>query len=292
MTIARCPGTCGELIQGVFNQTPSLVSAPIDWFSEIEVSTRRFASPMNLKPKMAYAARSVCHAFDIELAHLLKLNISHRSSLPIAKGFASSTADIIATIVALTAHFGAVMPPEAINTLASSIEPSDASALPYCALFDHINGRVIQDYPWQPSCNILILESASQLDTVSAHQSLNWQSHHNSHQQDFDLLLNRFNKAISEQNLARLGEATSMSAEIHQHLLPKPLLFELLDQVVPDIYGINIAHTGTIIGLLYDAQRIDINSVLSRVDQRQLQHHYPLRHYHQLHFYGSELIDR
>lgn len=290
MTLARCPGTCGELIQGVFNQTPSLVSAPIDWFSDVEVTTRRFAAPISLKPKMAMAAKLVCHTFDIELAHLEKLSISHRSTLPVAKGFASSTADIIATIVALTAHFGFTLTPAELNALASSIEPSDACSIPSCVLFDHINGAVINDYAWQPCCNILILEGADQLDTVSAHQSLNWRSHHAASQQDFANLLNHFNRAMCQQNLTRLGEASSMSAEIHQTLLPKPLLFELLDQVAPSIYGINVAHTGTIVGLLYDAQSVDITSVLARVNQAKLHHYYPRRHVHQLHFQGCSLL--
>lgn len=289
MAVARCPGTCGELIQGLFNQQCGLVSAPIDWFAEVEITDRRFSSSQYLKPKMKLAAVSVCHLLDIDSSHLEKLKIVHRSTLPIAKGFASSTADIIATCLAISAHFNRKLTPQQLTTLASTIEPSDANALPFCALTDPTTGEILQHYQWQPDCDILILEREEVLDTAHAHQSLNWARHNTNFKSQFSALLMQFSQAIVDQDIQRLGEAATFSAEIHQHILPKPLFHQLASLVGNDVHGINIAHTGTIVGLLYNAQNTDINSVLGKLNQTALNQYYPKRHCHRLCFSGSSI---
>ena len=56
-----------------------------------------------------------------------------------------------------------------------------------------------------------------------------------------------------------MGEAATLNAIASQHLLPKPG-FDTLRGLVEecDLYGINVAHSGSVVGLMLDRQRHDI----------------------------------
>jgi len=46
--LVRCPGTCGEWVQGARNGIPFLVDCPIDRFSEVRVSLNMNATGWDL----------------------------------------------------------------------------------------------------------------------------------------------------------------------------------------------------------------------------------------------------
>ncbi|MBZ5718342.1 GHMP kinase, partial [Haemophilus influenzae] len=56
-----------------------------------------------------------------------------------------------------------------------------------------------------------------------------------------------------------LGEAATISAIASQQLLPKPGFDALLDLVESaGLYGLNVAHSGSVVGLLLDRRRHDV----------------------------------
>ena len=104
MSVARCPGSCGELIQGWILGSEKLVSCPIDWYSTVEVCDGIPRADERPLTRAMVEALLVHFGFPQALSPTLRIEVD--STLPIAKGMASSTADIAATAVAAAHHLG------------------------------------------------------------------------------------------------------------------------------------------------------------------------------------------
>nr|WP_255666834.1 hypothetical protein [Halanaerobium polyolivorans] len=59
-------------------------------------------------------------------------------------------------------------------------------------------------------------------------------------------------KGIREQDCQLIGRAATISSLAHQHILPKKALEKLIEITADnkEIYGVNIAHSGTLIGIM------------------------------------------
>lgn len=99
--VASCPGSCGELIQGWLGDSQKLVSYGINRFSMAEVSLKETSKTGHLKAEEALRRTLTCFDLPSEVSSRLSLTIN--SDLPVAKGMASSTADIAATCQAVAA---------------------------------------------------------------------------------------------------------------------------------------------------------------------------------------------
>lgn len=207
-----------------------------------------------------------------------ELRIQFSSTIPVAKGMASSTADISATIIATARHFHRTIEDALVATIATSLEPSDSTMFRSLTLFQHQSGEVIQTFPWQPNIDILLLESDATLTTACFHQ-------HNDQYLDtlshtYQATHRTFELAMREQSPTHLGTATTMSAQFSQHTLPKPAFNSLLNLVEQfDLLGLNVAHSGTIVGLLYHEAKHDIEKVIAEMKLRNLHHDYPHVHH-------------
>ncbi|MFM2488659.1 hypothetical protein ABW365_11060 [Enterococcus avium] len=91
---ASCTGSCGELIQGWLGDSQKLVSYGIDRFSKVTLQTG--IASKGAKPKIEKAINKTLDHLRIPNAKREKLSFVINSELPIAKGMASSTADIAA----------------------------------------------------------------------------------------------------------------------------------------------------------------------------------------------------
>ncbi|WP_226571202.1 GHMP family kinase ATP-binding protein [Mangrovibacter yixingensis] len=259
MAEARCPASCGELLQGWILGGEKLVSCPVDWFSTVCVVD---GTPLpSERPLMRAALGAVLRYAGIPAQHSGTLRITFDSSIPLAKGMASSTADIAATAVATARHLGIFLPVDALAALCVSLEPTDSTLFPGLTLFDHLTGATTVPCGGLPGCEILLLESPNQLRTADFHQR--------------DLrpilqgsapALNRawqlLQQACKTNNPWLLGEATTLSAVASQQFLAKPGFDALLSIVEGNnIYGINVAHSGSVVGLLLDSHHHDVEKI-------------------------------
>ena len=99
----------------------------------------------------------------------------------------------------------------------------------------------------------------------------------------FDLDLNEqpFAKGVSNRALVvpRLGEATTLSALASQLILPKPGLNALLNIVEGmGLYGVNVAHSGSVVGLLLDRHQHDVEKVSKAVSASDTEGVWPRHH--------------
>lgn len=242
MAEARCPASCGELIQGLINGSEKLISCPIDWYSTVEVK-QGTAHQFDERPLMRQAVKAALKHLQIDETWHQKLSIRFHSTIPVAKGMASSTADIAATAIATARHFQQELNSQALAQICTSLEPSDSTFLHQLSLFDHKRGEIHRQFGWVPDLNILIFESATQLNTADYHQMprQQWLKQNETRLAD---AMHMFEQAMQTRSVSLLGQACTQSAIASQHILAKPG-FEQFQTLIEkfDLPGMVVAHS-------------------------------------------------
>lgn len=276
MAEARCPASCGELIQGWIDGGEKLVSCPIDWFSTVEVLEGKKLS--GERPRMRQMLERVVAHFGHPAVLANNLSIELQSTVPVGKGLASSTADIAATAVATARHFGEMLDDSALAALCVQLEPTDSTIFRKPTLFDHIQAQVQISCQPAPALEFLLLESNTTLLTEDYHR----------YERESVLIRNaglldnawlKLQSSCRQQDARLLGEATTMSAKACQQLLVKPMFSQLLALVEElDLYGLNVAHSGSVVGLMLDTSKHDVEKTLWLIKHSQIDRHYPQQH--------------
>ncbi|AMG91022.1 MULTISPECIES: L-threonine kinase [Citrobacter] len=276
MAVAQCPASCGELIQGWIMGSEKLVSCPVDWYSTVEVST---GSPLaDERPLSRAMVNRLLEHWDYP-AHLSQdIRVSIHSTIPIAKGMASSTADIAATAVATAQHLGHQLDESTLAQLCVSLEPTDSTVFQQLTLFDHNDASTQIPCDAQPALDLLVLESPQTLRTADYHR-IPRQAGLHAGAPALKRAWEKVQEACAEQNPYRMGEAATLSAIASQMLLPKPDFDALLSLVEEcDLYGVNVAHSGSVVGLMLDRQRHDVDYVKWLLARNRLTEHWPEQH--------------
>ncbi|HPE65914.1 MAG TPA: hypothetical protein PK849_07020, partial [Synergistales bacterium] len=140
--VAAFPGTCGELFQGTLDGVQCLVSCPVDRTARLELILEE-GEGISVPPEMSKTRR----ALELALARRPlagALRVRRLEALPEGKGYASSTADILAALYGLANLSGTPLTPEDASRIALAVEPTDSIAWSGLALLDHREGRVMQ----------------------------------------------------------------------------------------------------------------------------------------------------
>lgn len=276
MAEARCPASCGELLQGWINGGEKLVSCPIDWYSEIEV--REGPPSVAERPLSRQMLNQVLDHFGVDAAVRPPLHIDCRSTIPIAKGLASSTADIAATAVATARWLGTELDEVTLARLCLQLEPTDSTIFKALTLFDHLRGTCHIAHAWLPQIDILILESPHSLTTAAFHQRVG-DAALSAQAEQLDKAWRLFQHSCAVRSPRLLGEAATLSARARNQLLPKPAFNALLDIVERhDLHGLNVAHSGTAVGLLLDPRRHDAPRLKAALARTSILSIYPCQH--------------
>ncbi|MFP3854449.1 MAG: GHMP kinase [Anaerolineales bacterium] len=265
-TIAAMPGTCGELFQGTLHGKPCLVSLPIDRWSFARVKWRE-------RPDLWYVPISRTKTLEaMRLAakrwgRIGSASLDWASQLPEGKGFGSSTADIAAALFALAEALNRSLDPWEIIQLAVSIEPTDSSPLPNLALMDHRGGAWWEPLGPPPPMDVLIVDTGGTVDTMAFNRMDYAQvaiRYGDQHAAAFDYL----ESGLRSECLRSVGEAATLSARVQQKILPKPYFDDILSlSGQTGAVGVNVAHSGTLVGLLYAAGSVDQEHVSSYIER-------------------------
>ncbi len=274
------PCTCGELVQGILEGEPFLVSCPIDRYSRVRVtvgSSEQEETPSRPNPKNGAAdfqddrvrriARTgspaggdsfpgkALRAAQATLALLgyagIPFSLELYRSLPPSKGFGTSTADVVGAIVASAAAVGAALDPAEVARLAVAVEPSDATMFPGLAFFNHRTGRQWEILGQSPSMPVAVLDFEGGVDTLDYNAGLDLEllrSLEPDHTQALKLLW----QGLKLGRLELVGRAATASARINQQLLAKPELERVIDLGERfGALGVCVAHSGTAMGVLF-----------------------------------------
>ncbi len=184
---------------------------------------------------------------------------------------ASSTADVAGAIYAAGYLFGRPFPPGEVARLALSIEPTDGSLFPGIVLFDHREGRVMEPLGEAPALGVIVLDFGGEIDTLEYNQ-VDRSSLLRSLEPTFREAQDMVRAGIRFRQPEWIGQGATLSALTHQRLLPKPQLDTVLSLVREvGAYGVNIAHSGTVLGLLIAPDEVE--TILTYVTKKLSQLH-------------------
>ena len=256
---AAVPCTCGELFQGTLDGQACLVSCPIDYYSTAEITTA------DKQPSVDSKRRKVSRALEWVSARTGRQVAARISnSLPVGRGYGTSTADIGAALFAAARASGLSLQSLEAAQIAARIEPTDSTFFPGLALFDHRAGRFFQPLGDPPPANLVILDPGGGVDSV-AFNACDWGASLAKLSSEHRCAWQLLQQGLSSGDLAAVGEAATLSARCHQAILPNPLVDVAVDLAQTlGATGVCRAHSGTIAGLIFP-QDYDRNGVMSYI---------------------------
>lgn len=248
---ATAPGACGELAQGIMEGNLVMVTCPIDLFSTATVDVFGGAGVIHGPHDSPKATMAVSRT----LAHLGREDVNARlhldSPLPRQKGMASSTADIIASIGAAAAALGERLPVMRQAELALSIEPSDGTMFPGVALFDHRTGLLARTLGEAPPMEVLVLEFADRVDT-EAFNKIDRRPLLERRSERFLEAFGLIAAGLETGDCVLIGMGATLDAIAYQDVFPNRHLETGLELArTAGALGLNVAHSGTALGLLF-----------------------------------------
>ncbi len=252
----------GELLQGVFEDDDlhlhrGLITLPLA--SKRAVATFWPRSDGLIRTRPGSKSKAL-RAASLTLEHLghkaVGGDLTIESAIPVGHGYGSSTADVIASIRAVAAASGAVLRASTISRLAVLAEDaSDAIAHEgHAVLFAQREGRVIEHLGGELP-PLLVVSARSKADQPVDTLGLPPARYDSAEIEQFRTLRGLAARAVRYADARLLGRVATVSALIGQRHLPKSQ-FETIRALAqsPDVCGIQVSHSGTLIGLLIDAQ--------------------------------------
>lgn len=250
----RAPGVCGELAQGVIEGIHFLVTCPVDFYSRVRVDLYSDGPGVEAPEDCDKAAAAVRRALSQLKNAKVRAKVTINNPIPRGKGMASSSADLAAAIAATGLALGQELTPYQIAQIALSIEPTDGIMIPGVALFDHRAGIIRESLGPPPPMEIVALDLGGTVDTVQFNMVDRFQRWESVDQQTTEAL-RLLRLGITNEDPVLVGQGATISAEASQAVLAKPRLGEVKEFAESvGAVGVNVGHSGTIMGVLLDAR--------------------------------------
>ena len=228
-----------------------MVTCPVDLYSVATVEVSPGDGVVTASRDSPKARQAVRATLDFLGQSHTDAQLRLDSPLPRGKGMGSSTADVSAAIVAAATALGAGLSPEQVAEIALSVEPSDGVMLPGIAVFDHRQGRIARSLGPPPPMQVVILDFGGCVDTLEFNRA--------GREGVLEGLAPRMAEAteLIEDGIARgdplrIGRGATISAIANQQALFNRHLDAALEfSRHVGAVGVNAAHSGTVIGLLF-----------------------------------------
>lgn len=247
-----CPASCGEFVQGIVDRDEYLCSYAIDLYSTAEVEEK--LNNINIGPsKSRKAIEAVFKKFNIPVEESKNVSLKIKSKIPVGKGMASSTADIGATIGATLGLIKKELSNEEIAKLASTIEPTDSIYIEKNNIFNPLNGEVIKYLGNIQDSRVVILEPNRTLNTMRIRKTPNYKKIKIKNKDITKISFNLLEEGIKNNDLYSIGKASTFSSLANENIHQKEGLEKIIEiSKNYGAYGVNVAHSGTVIGILID----------------------------------------
>lgn len=272
-----CPASCGEFVQGILDGEEYLSSYAIDMFSIVTLEEKQ--EKINLGPKKSRKAiEKVFERFNIPLKECKNISLEINSKIPVGKGMASSTADIGATIKATISMLNKNLDNEEISRIASQIEPTDSTLLYKNSIFNPIKGRVKKYLSTLDNGKVIILEPNEILETSIIRSNPDYLDIKLENKGVIKESFNLLEEGLKERDLKLIGKACTLSSLANENIHKKPYLNEIIEiSNKMGAYGVNIAHSGTVMGILID-HNMDHERIISHLKEKSLYDYYKKIH--------------
>ncbi len=262
---AMVPGTCGELFQGKIAGEAIKVNCPIDLYSSVSM---RWKDKQGLKIRYLKNNNSsvipgehLDKSFNLvqrvaeNFATQHRLHLSHEicidNTIPQGKGMAPRNADVVAALLAISRTFDVPISTEALSTLFSAYEPCHGLHNAGITCLNHLNGKINLSLPTPENLRVIIVDCGGEEETYGYNERLAdeiYGMYEPSMQWAFELL----KRGLSVKDNRLIAKAATVSAELRQKILHKPQFKDLLTLAKSyGALGVNCAHNGTALGVLY-----------------------------------------
>ncbi|MFB7908824.1 kinase [Kitasatospora sp. NPDC056076] len=253
---ARAFGTFGELLQGALpGGQEFLVTLPVDRWARARFRLDP-GGPLRVFPSHKTKTRRVAEAMLAACGRPAGGVLLLDGDLPVGKGMASSSADLVATVRAVGAAVGLDTSPAEVERWLRPIEPTDGVMHPEVVAFEHREVRLRERLGGLPAATVVAVDEGGLLDTVAFNRVPKVFSP--AQRAEYAELLAELGAALRAGDLARVGAVTTRSAVLNQRLAPKRNLDAVLaiaERV--GAAGVVCAHSGTLLGVLLDENDAD-----------------------------------
>lgn len=248
------PGTCGELAQGILPDGRGfVVTCPIDLTTTVDIvltpaaATEIVGAPV-ARPYLERALRRTAERIELEAS---RIAVAHHTRLPVGKGMASSTADIVAASRALARAAGVELLDAEVAEIAAAIEPSDGVMYEGVVAADRATGALLRTWNWWPSFTVVVVIPPTTFRTAAAR--FDGQARLAG---EYAVLLDRLDAAVEARDASAFAEVATRSAVLGQPFVPNDA-FAVLEPRTAEFgaLGVCAAHTGTVAGLLFPRTR-------------------------------------
>ncbi len=250
-SIGQCYGTFGELMQGILpDERHFLVTLPVNLKSIVEYEANELdtvKSDLRFKVKACQAVQDYLRKHGLPAGGLLHF----RSTFPVGKGLASSSADMVASIRAAAHYYGLTPSPGIIESILRPIEPTDGVMYDGVVSFYHREVWLDERLGATPRLAIISVDRGGECDTIEFNKK-KWSVSLSLRREYRDMLAD-MKLAIRKVDLRMIGAIASRSCELSQAFNPHTDYGMMRDLCMEtDALGLVAAHSGTCIGLLYN----------------------------------------
>jgi uncharacterized protein involved in propanediol utilization len=273
------PAHHGELLQGVFEDDAGRLRRALVTLPQPNLGSRAafFPSQSYLGivgtpglTKVRRAAMLALREFATHPSPAKGGQIEIFSNVPTGVGMGSSTSDVTAAIRAVADYHGVSLSREEVGRLAVLAECASDSIMidDRVVLFAHRDGVVIETFGFRlPPMVVVGCNVAPQtlVDTLGLRPA----EYDEDEIAAFKVLRAGMRRAIATEDVALLGRVATASARINQRFLPKDLLEPLIETGREHGgCGVQIAHSGTVAGVIFDARRPGLDEAVNGCRQR------------------------
>ncbi|MGH3879736.1 MAG: hypothetical protein ACRDSK_22135 [Actinophytocola sp.] len=270
--IGHAPAHHGELLQGVFADEDGRMRRALVTLPQPELRSRAIFHPSHHHwgvvgtpelEKVRRAAARALREFGARPAAAKGGWIEITSDVPRGIGMGSSTADVTAAIRAVADYHGVALSVAQVARLAVSAECASDSVMidGRVVLFAHRDGVVLESLGDQlPPMTVVGCDtdpSGAGVDTLALRPA----EYDEREILVLEALRAALRHAVAAGDVALLAEVSTESARLNQRFLAKPALEPLLE--LSDgcgALGIQVAHSGTVAGLIFDPRLPDTES--------------------------------
>ncbi len=249
--------TIGELFQGPMIYLDEIEFAIISLLSDRLVQVRYvldsnwcYYDSLKLKTKTLNAVNVYLNLYGKTLPPGYFI---FSQNIPEGVGMASSTADIVATIRCLDSLFAIRTPQNAIQNILLQIERSDSVFLNKFSLYLSSKQKICDIFQYYPKFYIFYCIEDYKINTEDV--SLYLKSQYFLYFNEYQKILNGIVDAFYTQNIKNICEFSTQGSILSQEILPKKYFKRVHDNYKYfNADGIFVAHTGSIIGYLFDIE--------------------------------------
>lgn len=244
------------------------MTLPCNLFESRAVFYPSFGEELVVKPDWK---KKALKAAQLTLNSITKIHVGGtieiESNIPISLGLGSSTADVVASVRAVCDAMCYTLDEEDIAHITVRAETACDSLMfnDTAVLFAHRQGCVIETLGMPlPPLHVVGFNNdpdGTGVDTLAFPPAdYSWQE-----VEMFRPIVGLLRRSIKLKNSLLLGQAATASSRLNQRFLPKPQ-FERILRIANDVkaIGLQVAHSGTVMGLLFDPAQPHLNNSLEQ----------------------------